>query len=64
FIGVGAQIPAPEWGAMIADGRNFVNTAWWVVAYPGLAIFVTALSFNIIGDMLRRELDPTLRRNT
>jgi ABC-type dipeptide/oligopeptide/nickel transport system permease subunit len=49
---------------MIADGRNFVNTAWWVVAYPGLAIFVTALSFNIIGDMLRRELDPTLRRNT
>ena len=64
FIGVGAQIPAPEWGAMIADGRNFVNTAWWVVAYPGLAIFVTALSFNIIGDMLRRELDPTLRRHT
>lgn len=61
FIGVGAQIPAPEWGAMIADGRTFVNTAWWVVVYPGLAIFVTALAFNIIGDMLRRELDPTLR---
>ena len=61
FIGVGAQIPAPEWGAMIAEGRAFVNTAWWVVVYPGLAIFCTALSFNIIGDMLRRELDPTLR---
>ncbi len=62
FIGVGAQLPAPEWGAMIADGRAFVSSAWWVVVYPGLAIFVTALSFNIIGDMLRRELDPTLRR--
>ena len=62
FIGVGAQIPAPEWGAMIADGRAYVNMAWWVVVYPGLAIFFTALAFNIIGDMLRRELDPTLRR--
>ena len=61
FIGVGAQSLAPEWGAMIAEGRVFVNTAWWVVVYPGLAIFCTALSFNIIGDMLRRELDPTLR---
>lgn len=62
FIGVGAQIPAPEWGAMIADGRSHVSSAWWVVTFPGLMIFVTALSFNIIGDMLRRELDPTLQR--
>ena len=60
FIGVGAQIPAPEWGAMIADGRTFTDRGWWIVTFPGLAIFVTALSFNIIGDMLRRELDPTL----
>ena len=62
FIGVGAQIPAPEWGAMIADGRSFVSSAWWIVVFPGLMIFLTALSFNVIGDMLRRELDPTARR--
>jgi len=61
FIGVGAQVPAPEWGAMIAEGRAFVGSGWWVVAFPGLMIFFTALSFNIIGDMLRRELDPTSR---
>ena len=60
FIGVGAQIPAPEWGAMIAEGRSFIARGWWVVTFPGLMIFATALSFNIIGDMLRRELDPTL----
>lgn len=63
FIGVGAQIPAPEWGAMIADGRSYVSKAWWIVSAPGLMIFLTAVSFNIIGDMLRRELDPTLRRD-
>jgi peptide/nickel transport system permease protein len=62
FIGVGAQIPAPEWGAMIADGRSFIANGWWIVLAPGLMIFLTAFSFNIIGDMLRRELDPTSRR--
>jgi peptide/nickel transport system permease protein len=62
FIGVGAQIPTPEWGAMIADGRSYVANGWWIVLAPGLAIFVTALAFNVIGDMLRRELDPTSRR--
>jgi peptide/nickel transport system permease protein len=62
FIGVGAQIPAPEWGAMIADGRAYVSKSWWIVSAPGLMIFFTAVSFNIIGDMLRRELDPTLSR--
>ncbi|WP_417307834.1 ABC transporter permease [Devosia sp.] len=62
FIGVGAQIPAPEWGAMIADGRSYVANGWWIVLAPGLMIFLTAFSFNIIGDMLRRELDPTSRR--
>ncbi len=60
FIGVGAQIPAPEWGAMIAEGRSFTSKGWWIVAFPGMMIFVTALSFNVVGDMLRRELDPTL----
>ena len=62
FIGVGAQIPQPEWGAMIADGRSFVSNGWWIVLAPGLMIFLTAFAFNIIGDMLRRELDPTSRR--
>jgi len=62
FIGVGAQIPTPEWGAMIADGRSYVANGWWIVLAPGLAIFLTALAFNVIGDMLRRELDPTSSR--
>jgi len=62
FIGVGAQTPLPEWGAMIADGRSYVANGWWIVLAPGLMIFLTAFSFNIIGDMLRRELDPTSRR--
>jgi peptide/nickel transport system permease protein len=62
FIGVGARIPAPEWGAMIADGRSYIGTAWWIVVAPGVTIFVAALAFNIIGDMLRRELDPTSHR--
>lgn len=62
FIGVGAQIPAPEWGAMIADGRSYVDIGWWTVMAPGLMIFLTAMSFNIIGDMLRREMDPTSHR--
>jgi peptide/nickel transport system permease protein len=62
FIGVGAQIPDPEWGSMIADGRSYVSSGWWIVVFPGLMIFLTALSFNVIGDMLRRELDPTLGR--
>ena len=62
FIGVGAQIPLAEWGAMIADGREAMSRAWWVVFFPGLAILLTAVSFNLVGDILRRELDPALRR--
>jgi peptide/nickel transport system permease protein len=63
FIGVGAQIPLAEWGAMIADGRSAMSKAWWVVLFPGLAILLTAISFNLIGDVLRRELDPNLSGN-
>jgi|TARA_B110000914_G_C15501266_1_gene465936 peptide/nickel transport system permease protein len=63
FIGVGAQIPLAEWGAMIADGRSAMSKAWWVVFFPGLAILLTAISFNLIGDVLRRELDPNLSGN-
>jgi peptide/nickel transport system permease protein len=61
FIGVGAQIPQAEWGAMIADGRTQIVSAWWIVLFPGLAIALTAIGFNLLGDLLRSELDPTLR---
>jgi len=58
FIGVGAQPPSPEWGAMIVAGRDFLRTAWWTCAFPGLAITVTVLGFNLVGDGLRDALDP------
>jgi peptide/nickel transport system permease protein len=60
FVGVGAQIPQPEWGAMVADGRQVLTSAWWCVTFPGLAIAITAIGFNLVGDLLRSELDPTL----
>jgi peptide/nickel transport system permease protein len=58
FLGLGAQPPQPEWGAMIAGGRQFVLDQWWVAAGPGLAIFVVSLAFNLLGDGLRDALDP------
>ncbi len=58
FLGLGAQPPMPEWGAMIAGGRQFVLDQWWVAAGPGLAIFVVSLAFNLLGDGLRDALDP------
>jgi glutathione transport system permease protein len=62
FIGLGAQPPSPEWGAMLADGRSFIGVASHVTLYPGLAIFVTVLAFNLLGDGLRDALDPKLKR--
>ena len=62
FIGLGAQPPAAEWGTMLADAREFVLRAWWVVTFPGLAILVTVLAFNLLGDGLRDALDPKLKR--
>jgi len=62
FLGLGAQPPAPEWGTMLADAREFVLRAWWVVTFPGLAILVTVLAFNLLGDGLRDALDPKLKR--
>ena len=62
FIGLGAQPPTPEWGAMISDGRSFLEQAWWYPTFPGLAIMVTILGFNLMGDGLRDILDPRLRR--
>ncbi len=58
FLGLGAQPPAPEWGAMIASGRKFLLDQWWVATIPGVAIFVVSLGFNLLGDGLRDVLDP------
>ena len=58
FLGLGAQPPAAEWGAMIAAGRQFMLDQWWVAAAPGLAILVVSLGFNLLGDGLRDVLDP------
>ncbi len=62
FLGLGAQPPSPEWGTMLADAREFVLRAWWVVTFPGLAILITVLAFNLFGDGLRDALDPKLKR--
>lgn len=58
FLGLGAQPPMPEWGAMIANGRQYVLDQWWVAAAPGAAIFLVSLAFNLVGDGLRDALDP------
>ena len=58
FLGLGAQPPSPEWGAMIAEGRRFILDHWWVATMPGLAIFTVSLAFNLLGDGLRDVLDP------
>ncbi len=62
FLGLGAQPPTPEWGAMLALGRTFLRQAWWITTFPGLAIMVTVLGINMLGDGLRDALDPRLRR--
>jgi peptide/nickel transport system permease protein len=61
FIGLGAQPPQPEWGAMVTTGRDYLRDAWWLVTFPGLAIFLTVMGFNLLGDSLRDFLDPKLR---
>lgn len=62
FLGLGAQPPTPEWGTLLAESRQFMQRAWWVVTFPGLAILLTVLSFNLMGDGLRDALDPKLKR--
>lgn len=61
FIGLGAQPPQPEWGAMITIGRNYIQQYWWMATFPGLAILFTVIGFNLLGDGLRDSLDPYLR---
>ncbi|MBB4304455.1 dipeptide transport system permease protein [Rhodobium orientis] len=63
FLGVGAQPPTPEWGTMLAEAREFILRAWWVVTFPGVAILTTVLAINLIGDGLRDALDPKLKRS-
>jgi dipeptide transport system permease protein len=63
FLGMGAQPPAPEWGTMLAEAREFILRAWWVVTLPGLAILVSVLAINMMGDGLRDALDPKLKRS-
>jgi peptide/nickel transport system permease protein len=61
FLGLGVQPPTPTWGWMLADGRNYVATAWWLATLPGLAIMLTVLAVNLLGDWLRDTLDPRLK---
>jgi len=62
FLGVGVPPPSPAWGLMIADGRGFLATAWWISLFPGLAMLFTVLAVNLLGDWLRDHLDPKLRQ--
>ena len=62
FLGVGIPRPTPAWGSMIADGRSLIIVAWWISLFPGLAIVLTVLSMNLLGDWLRDKLDPKLRQ--
>ena len=62
-LGMGAQPPTPDWGTMLAESREFIQRAWWVVTFPGLAILITVLAINLMGDGLRDALDPKLKRS-
>jgi peptide/nickel transport system permease protein len=62
FLGAGIPPPTPVWGAMIAKGREYIRIAWWIPFFPGLALALVCLSFNVLGDWLREVLDPKLRQ--
>ena len=62
FIGVGAQPPSPEWGAMLSTGRNYISTAWWYPTFPGIVLSLAVLGFNLLGDGFRDLLDPRWHR--
>jgi peptide/nickel transport system permease protein len=63
FLGLGIQPPTPSWGAMLADGRDYMLMQWWLAAFPGAAIFISALGINLLGDALRDIMDPHLRKS-
>ena len=62
YLGLGAQPPTPEWGAMLSEARSYLRSAWWIATFPGLAIMVVVLAFNLFGDGLRDLFDPRLRK--
>jgi peptide/nickel transport system permease protein len=62
YLGIGIPAPTPSWGSMVADGRADLDTAWWISAFPGIAIGLVVLSGNFLGDWLRDKLDPRLRQ--
>jgi peptide/nickel transport system permease protein len=61
FLGLGVQPPTPEWGIMLSEGQTFLRSAWWVTTFPGLAIMLTVMAINLMGDGLRDVLDPRLK---
>ena len=61
FLGLGSQPPTPEWGRMLAEGRDYLREAWWISTFPGLGIMLTVLAMNLLGDGLRDLLDPRLK---
>ena len=63
FLGLGSQPPIPEWGAMLSEARNYMRLGWWLTVFPGLAIAITVLSLNQLGDGLRDLLDPYMRNS-
>ena len=62
FLGLGAQPPTPEWGLMVCEGVEYILEQWWISVFPGLAIFLLVLAFNLVGDGLRDVLDPRMKR--
>jgi peptide/nickel transport system permease protein len=62
FLGLGVQIPTPSWGNILTSGKNYMDYAWWITVFPGLAILITVLSFNLIGEGLRDIIDPKLKK--
>jgi peptide/nickel transport system permease protein len=63
FLGLGAQPPQPEWGAMLAEGRSYILTSWWMATVPGLAIMFSVLGFNLLGDVVFDILDPNRQQS-
>ena len=62
FLGAGIPPPTPSWGQMVSEGRGHITSAWWISFFPGLALAITVLAFNLFGDWLRDRLDPKLRQ--
>ena len=62
FLGMGAQPPSPDWGSVLAEGQGYFLTSWWIATFPGLAIFLVVLGFNLLGDALRDHFDPRRRK--